>query len=82
MYVPPTYSLQEKIKFILSATYQHARNLATFTALYKLLTQVLLAVRGRTSALHHLTAGAVCGYLVFGEDNKINMQVSICSWWW
>ena len=72
----PDCSLSEKLRFILSATYQHARNLAIFTALYKILTGVMASVRGCAGPLHHATAGAVCGYLVFGDDNKINMQVS------
>ena len=72
----PDCSLQEKLRFILSATYQHARNLAMFTALYKMLTQGMAGVRGCAGPLHHATAGALCGYLVFGDDNKINMQVS------
>ena len=72
------YSLQDKLQFIISATYQHARNLAILTALYKILTKLLEHVRGKVnSPLHHAMAGALCGYLVFGTDNKINMQV--CS---
>lgn len=73
-------SLQEKLQFIVSATYQHARNLAVLTALYKLLTRAMEGVRGRGSPLQKAVAGAVCGYLVFGADNKINMQVYLSSY--
>lgn len=72
-------TLQEKLQFILSATYQHARNLALLTTLYKLLKQAMEYVRGGDSPLQEAAAGAVCGYLVFGADNKINMQVSLLS---
>ena len=78
VYLVRALSLQEKLQFILSATYQHARNLAILTALYKLLNLVLLYVRGCSSPLQQAMAGAVCGYLIFGDDNKINMQVCLC----
>ena len=75
LYLILVYSLPEKLLFILTATYQHARNLAILTAAYKILTGVLEHVRGRGSSLHHAMAGALCGYLVFGTNNKVNMQV-------
>ena len=69
-------SLQEKLRFILSATYQHGRNLALFTALYKVLSATLEAATGRAVPA---IAGAVCGCLVFGTNNKINMQVCLTT---
>ena len=74
---PPTASLREKLLFIIQATYQHARNLALFTTVYKVLTIALQRLWGRGHPLHNFAAGFVGGYLVFGAENKINMQVRV-----
>ncbi|CAI8024164.1 Peroxisomal membrane protein 4 [Geodia barretti] len=70
-------SLQEKLHFILNATFQHARNLAILTALYKALTLALQRIAGRAVPGLPAITGAVCGYLVFGTETKINMQINL-----
>nr|XP_002126961.1 peroxisomal membrane protein 4-like [Ciona intestinalis] len=73
--------LKDKIRLILRATYQHARNLAQFTFLYKLLTTTLSKTSSKPSVgknpLHVIPAAAFAGYLVFGEKNPINMQINM-----
>ena len=63
--------------FILKATFQHARNLAFFTVIYKTITLVLKRLRGHQHPLHTFLAAMISGYFVFGSNNKINMQVII-----
>lgn len=70
-------SLQEKVKFILQATFQHARNLALLTTVYKILTLLFRKLTGRDHPLFTFIGAFAGGYLVFGENNKINMQVSL-----
>ena len=70
-------SLKEKITFILQATYQHAKNLALLTALYRVLMAVLCKVQGGKRGWHTLLCGFISGYVVFGEENKVNTQVSV-----
>ena len=72
------------MKIILRATYQHGRNLACFTFLYKLMNTVLAKSSGKLTkvhggkrtAWHVIAAASVAGYLVFGTNNPINTQVS------
>lgn len=70
-------SLKEKIQFILSATAQHARNLAFFALIYKAISIFLNKLRGQGHPLHNFIGGLCGGYLVFGTNNKVNMQVSL-----
>lgn len=70
-------SLQEKLKFILQATFQHARNLALLTTIYKTATLLLRKLTGRDHPLFTFLAAFAGGYFVFGENNKINMQVNL-----
>uniref|UniRef100_H2ZAS9 Peroxisomal membrane protein 4 n=1 Tax=Ciona savignyi TaxID=51511 RepID=H2ZAS9_CIOSA len=74
--------LKEKFRLILKATFQHAKNLAQFTFLYKLLTTSL----EKSSAVkpvvgknpwHVIPAAALAGYYVFGENNPINTQINM-----
>lgn len=70
-------SLKEKIHFILSATAQHAKNLAFFALLYKSVSLLLNKLMGKTHPLHNFIGGLTGGYFVFGSNNKVNMQVCV-----
>ena len=72
-------SLREKFRFILSATIQHATNLASFAVIYKSVSMLLNKLRGQTHPLHNFIAGMLGGYAVFSTNNKVNMQVSLPS---
>lgn len=69
-------SLFEKAQWILSATFQHSKNLGRFVFLYKAI--LLLAKRGsqgREYPWHHLLAGGLGGFLVFRHNDNVNQQV-------
>ena len=68
-------SFREKFEFIVRATFQHARNLALLTTVYKTMLFVMRKLWGRGHPAHNFVAAFVGGYLVFGENNKVNMQV-------
>ena len=68
-------SLKEKLIFILRATYQHAKNLAYFAVIYKTLNFLMQRLVGASHPLQNFVSAAVGGYFVFGENNKVNMQV-------
>lgn len=61
--------------FIINATFQHARNLAFLTFIYKTITLALKRLWGHQHPLHTFLAAMIGGYFVFGSNNKINMQV-------
>ena len=65
--------------FILRATFQHAKNLAFLTTIYKTILLILKKLQGRTLPFHNFIGAFVAGYFVFGENNKVNMQVHIKS---
>lgn len=74
-------SLREKLKLVSKATFQHARNLATFATIYK---TALLFLRnsssdGKESSPHTFIAGLVGGYMVFGRgiQSSVNQQIVI-----
>lgn len=75
------------MKAILRATYQHAKNLACFTFLYKFLVNSLAKMNGQQSSAyggqktpwHVIGAAAFAGFLVFGTNNPINTQVDIIN---
>lgn len=76
-----TSRIGEKARLIFKATRQHARNLATFAAIYK---TVLLLLRitspsRKESSSHTFFAGLVGGYLVFGRgiQSSVNQQIVI-----
>ncbi|KAL8986997.1 MAG: hypothetical protein Q9177_003761, partial [Variospora cf. flavescens] len=78
---PHALVLQEKLGIILKATFQHARNLATFATVYK---SVLLLLRttstkGTESSPHTFVAGLIGGYMVFGRgiQSSVNQQIVI-----
>ena len=70
-------SLQEKIRVILSLTYQHARNLTLLATFYKLSTMMSEKMMGGSNQLVTFLSAFAAGYFVFGTNNKLNMQVSI-----
>lgn len=80
-------SAQDRARFVYRATRQHATNLLKFAALYKAVTIFLRTLRGQGHAAPSLTspgvpdqlgallAGALGGYVVFGERNAVNEQI-------
>ena len=72
--LPPT-SLKDKFKFIVQATFQHARNLALLASIYKVVTLLGKKMLGREHPLVTFLAAFTGGYFVFGKNDKINMQV-------
>ena len=78
-FLPFLLSFKEKIEFIARATYQHARNLAFFTTLYKSICYLLQRIFGRRHPVQNFIAAFTCGYFVFGENNKVNMQVLVVN---
>ncbi|KAL8670688.1 MAG: hypothetical protein Q9168_004792 [Polycauliona sp. 1 TL-2023] len=74
-------TLKEKLKLVSKATFQHARNLATFATIYK---TALLFLRttspdGKESSPHTFIAGLLGGYMVFGRgiQSSVNQQIVI-----
>ncbi|KAL9630493.1 MAG: hypothetical protein Q9204_004697, partial [Flavoplaca sp. TL-2023a] len=74
-------TLREKLKLVSKATFQHARNLATFATIYK---TALLFLRnaspeGKESSPHTFIAGLIGGYMVFGRgiQSSVNQQIVI-----
>lgn len=70
-------SLREKLLYILRATFQHAKNLAFFVTIYKSLLYLLWRLSGRGHPVHNFLSAFVGGYFVFGENNKVNMQINL-----
>jgi len=68
-------SFREKIKFILRATYTHAKNLASFLFIYKSLTALFHHLRLHKEQWHSFVAAFIGGYFVFGDNNPINNQI-------
>lgn len=69
------FSLQEKLRAILQATYTHSRNLACFVFTYKGLCALQAHVQGETYQVHSFLAAFIGGLLVFGGNSNINSQV-------
>ncbi|GKZ50230.1 hypothetical protein AbraIFM66951_003225 [Aspergillus brasiliensis] len=76
------FRIREKVKLVLKATRQHARNLATFALIWK---GVMLALRninpttgGKEGRYDSFVAGLVGGYVVFGRHKtSITQQIVI-----
>ena len=72
-------TLQQKMHAVLSATKNHARNLASFVFVYKLTMYFLKSGRLSKSErnLDAMVAGGVGGYVVFGRQKmtSVNMQI-------
>jgi hypothetical protein len=74
-------SWASRVRAILRATRTHAVNLATFVALYK--SAILLQRKlnsGKSRRLDTFVAGLIGGYIVFGDRNAINEQVSTAAY--
>lgn len=69
-------SLQSKLKAIAQATYTHSRNLAYFVFSYKGLLALQKYIQGKNLQSHSFLAACLGGWLVFGDNNNINSQVS------
>ncbi|KAL1967150.1 hypothetical protein VTN77DRAFT_3441 [Rasamsonia byssochlamydoides] len=72
-------TFREKIKLVLKATQQHARNLATFATIYK---STLFALKylnsGKEGRYDTFVAGLLGGYVVFGRNSgSISQQIVI-----
>lgn len=74
------FSLREKLKAIFQATYTHSRNLAYFVFTYKGLMALQSRIQRKKIPVHSFLAACVGGWLVFGENNNINSQVSSSLW--
>ncbi|KAJ5899868.1 hypothetical protein N7495_004612 [Penicillium taxi] len=75
-------TLPEKLKLVLKATRLHARNLATFSVVYKLSMIVLRNINptsaGKESRYDSFFAGLMGGYTVFGrQEGSISKQIVI-----
>ncbi|KAI9032154.1 peroxisomal membrane protein 4 [Hyaloraphidium curvatum] len=67
--------LRDKIRFILTATINHATNLLKFATIYKSILFVLRRLQGKEAFVDTFIAGAVGGYIVFHDENPINQQI-------
>jgi len=76
-------SLREKVRLVLRATRQHARNLASFAIVYKssmLVLRLLNPIRpGKEGPYDTFFAGLLGGYTVFGRGRQgsVNKQIVI-----
>ncbi|KAL2801627.1 Tim17/Tim22/Tim23/Pmp24 family-domain-containing protein [Aspergillus granulosus] len=75
-------TIREKVKLVLNATRQHARNLATFALIYKSSMIVLRNVNpagvGKEGKYDSFFAGLLGGYAVFGRHkSSITQQIVI-----
>ena len=68
-------SLKEKIKYILTATSTHAKNLAYFALIYKTINYLITLFLKELKQYHTMIAAFIGGYFVFGTRNNINEQV-------
>uniref|UniRef100_A0A2D4NQE6 Peroxisomal membrane protein 4 n=1 Tax=Micrurus surinamensis TaxID=129470 RepID=A0A2D4NQE6_MICSU len=71
------FSLKEKLKAILQATYIHSKCLAYFVFTYKGLMAMQSRMQGKKVSVHSFIAAFIAGWLVFGETNNINSQVNM-----
>ncbi|KAJ2160091.1 hypothetical protein GGF46_002550 [Coemansia sp. RSA 552] len=70
-------SLQSKLAGVLKATREHARGLAFYVLIYKvlMLLQRSLTPNGKNRDLHAFIAGAAGGYYMFGKNTSVNHQI-------
>ncbi|CAG8697879.1 11316_t:CDS:2, partial [Dentiscutata heterogama] len=69
-------SLKDKMTIILDATIQHSKNLAFFVTIYKTLMYLQKKINGGMEQNgHSFIAGLIGGYIVFGDNNRVNQQV-------
>ncbi|KAJ5708412.1 hypothetical protein N7488_008213 [Penicillium malachiteum] len=79
---PHALVFREKVKLVLKATRQHARNLSTFAVVYKLSMIVLRNLNptgsGKEGRYDSFFAGLMGGYTVFGrQPGSISQQIVI-----
>jgi peroxisomal membrane protein 4 len=67
--------LRTKARLILTATFQHSKNLCMFVSIYKSTLILLRRLAGKESSSDAFVAGLLGGYIVFREDNGINQQI-------
>ncbi|CAB3406383.1 unnamed protein product [Caenorhabditis bovis] len=70
-------TLAQKLQTIFRLTRMHATNLAKFVFSYKLLEGTLGKIEGVRREWHSFAAAFLVGYLVFGENNAVNMQINL-----
>ncbi|KAL8872370.1 MAG: hypothetical protein Q9174_001986 [Haloplaca sp. 1 TL-2023] len=74
-------TLREKLQIVFKATFQHARNLATFATVYKTVMLLLRSIseEQKESSPHTFLAGLLGGYVVFGRgiQSSVNQQIVI-----
>lgn len=73
--------MREKLRLILKATGQHARNLAMYATVYKssMLFLRLTSADGKEAGAHTFLSGLIGGYAVFGRgyQSSVNQQIVI-----
>ncbi len=70
-------TVQERLMFVYRATKQHALNLFKFVSLYKAITIFLRNTNGgKPRSIDSFIGGLAGGWVVFGERNAVNEQVS------
>lgn len=73
--------MREKLRLILKATRQHARNLAMYAIVYKssMLFLRLTSLDGKEAGAHTFLSGLIGGYVVFGRgyQSSVNQQIVI-----
>ncbi|CAD6192822.1 unnamed protein product [Caenorhabditis auriculariae] len=67
----------EKLLTIYRLTKTHAINLAKFVFSYKFLQGLLGKMEGGRREWHSFAAAFLMGYMVFGENNAVNMQINL-----
>jgi len=74
-------TVREKLRLILKATRQHARNLAMYATVYKssMLFLRLTSLDGKEAGAHTFLSGLIGGYVVFGRgyQSSVNQQIVI-----
>ena len=71
------YRLTEKLKVIAELTYAHAKNLFQFVGIYKTLLVLMKMIFKQNVPLHSMLAGAMGGWVVFGENTSVNQQINL-----
>lgn len=72
-----SFRWRDKCDSIFQATFQHSKNLAIYVTIYKSILCLCRHLRGFNSPLNTLIAGAIGGYIVFGDDNPLNQQINM-----
>ncbi|KAK9479789.1 Tim17/Tim22/Tim23/Pmp24 family-domain-containing protein [Lipomyces japonicus] len=70
-------TIKSKLKLVLNATKEHARNLGTFVFIYKATLYILKKTHEKEQPTDTLIAGLLGGYFVFGRGGKssVNQQI-------